>query len=99
MAGRPSLLDDAAFESIGKKSTKAKGNSNTVKIVAVIVMFAVAGGLIAYTFGVFDAPPPKPTNAAQSVDDLPPEQAAEYKRVKEQTERDIKAGRVVESGS
>lgn len=99
MAGRPSLLDDAAFDSIGKKATKTKGNSNTVKIVAVVVMFAVAGLLIAYTFGVFDAPPPKPANVAQTIDDLPPEQAAEAKRIKEQTERDLKAGRVVESGS
>jgi flagellar basal body-associated protein FliL len=57
MANKPSsLLDDAEFGNIGKSKDqrgKAKGgesNSQTGKIILVIVCFVIAGAGIAYTF-------------------------------------------------
>lgn len=64
-----------------------------MKIASAFVMFALAGLLIAWSRGWLFSPP-KPVNVASSIDELPPEQAAEAKRIREQTQRDVAAGRV-----
>jgi uncharacterized protein HemX len=56
---RSSLVDDS-FNSVGsaKKTKKSSGGSGkALKLVIIVIGFAVAGLGIAYTQGVFEAPP------------------------------------------
>lgn len=98
MDGNRSLLDDPSFERIGTQSARSPDRSKTIKIASVVVMFGLAGLLVAWHRGWLSSPP-RPVNVASSLDDLPPQEAAEARRERERTQRDLKAGKTRELGN
>lgn len=57
MAERRSLVDDAAFDTIGSRAgaKRARAGGNTAKLVTAAALLLAAGGLIAWQAGLFDS--------------------------------------------
>ena len=90
-----SLLDDPGFGSIGRRSARPPRRASRERVKAVLAVFtlALAGGILAWHYGVVT---PSPTRAGQPPS---PEDMEVIRRQELRRDADIESGRVVRGDS
>jgi hypothetical protein len=98
MSKRGSLVSSSDFDSIGRgkagKSSSGGGGGNAqdkIKIAVAVGLLVVAGGLLAWHFGVIDTTPTPPPPSQEEI--------VQYEQRQQHIQQEIDAGRMAAPGA